>query len=339
MLKKNWLFFAPEGASGGEGATGVTSPDAGESTGVTSDAAGQSFESRLEELGVPKDKIRKGAYKNAGKFQKAQPEVAPEQTDVQSGDADRKPWDEVRAEYKADFDTEVQNIVQARVKREQERAQQYAERESALAPIVDFFANRYGLDTENLNLDELMTKFKEDNSLSQSKAMEMGTSEEVAHKLELAEIEEKRQAREKRAREQQLSEAFKRQQWDNHIAGLREQGEELKKKIPSFDFDTEIKDSRFRLMTDPYNKVSVEQAYYALHPEFRQAEAQSVAQKATQAVASSVRAGQARPAENGTQAATVSKVSYRNMPKADREALKQRIRAAGQRGEHLPYGG
>ena len=337
----NLLFFAGEGASSGGdgGAAGVTSADAGQSAGDISGDAGQSFEDRLAELNVPKDKIRKGAYKNAARFQKAQPAAAPEQADVQSGAADRRSWDEVRAEYKSDFDAEVQNIVQQRVKKEQERAQQYVDRDMKLSPMIEFFAKRYGLDAENLDYDQLLDKFKEDNSLSQERAVEMGTTEEVAHKLDLAEIEEQRQAREKKAREQQLADAFKRQQVNDHFTNLQQQAAELQAKIPGFNLMAELENDAFAELTRPGSKVSVEQAYYALHPEFREAEAQSVAQRATQAVASSVRAGQSRPAENGTQAASVSKVSYRNMSKQDREALKQRIYAAGQRGEHLPYGG
>lgn len=336
MRDKNWLQFFAEGASGGDGgAAGVTSADAGQSTGVTTADAGQSFESRLEQLGVPKDKIRKGAYKGhaAPAVQAAEP-VQPE-----SGDADRKSWDEVKGSYKSEFDAEVQNIVQARVKKEQERSQQYADRETKLAPLIDFFSAKYGLDPENLDVDALVQKFREDSSLSEDKAAEMGTSFEVAHKLELAEQEEKRQERERKAREQQLAAAFQRQQVSDHFDVLSKQGEELARKIPGFDLTKELENKAFVEMTRPGSPVTVEQAYYALHPEFRQAEAASVARKATESVAASVRAGQSRPAENGAQAASVGTVSYRSMSKADREALKQRIRAAGARGEHLPYGG
>ena len=342
MLYKNWLdlqFFAGEGAAPGDGgATGATSADAGQSTGEVSGDAGQSFESRLEQLGVPKDKIRKGAYKGnrpAPAVQKAEePAEVPE-----SGDADRKPWDEIKGSYKNEFNAEVQNIVQARVKKEQERSQQYADRESKLAPLVDFFASKYGLDPDNLDVDALVQKFREDSSLSEERAMETGTSAEIAHRLDLVEQEEKRQARERKAREQQLAAAFQRQQVNDHFDGLQKQAQELAAKIPGFDLMKELENKSFAEFTRPGSPVTVEQAYYALHPEFRQAEAESVAKRATEAVASSVRAGATRPAENGVQAASVGKPSYKSMSKADRESLKQRIYAAGARGEHLPYGG
>lgn len=338
MRDNYWLdlqFFA-EGASAGDGgATGVTSADAGQSTGETTGDAGQNFESRLEQLGVPKGKIRKGAYKgNAPAPAKAAEPVQPE-----SGDADRKPWEEIKSSYKGEFDAEVQNIVQARVKKEQERSQQFADRESKLAPLIDFFSAKYGLDPGNLDVDALVQKFREDSSLSEERALDTGTSAEVAHKLDLMEQEEKRQERAKKEREQQLAAAFQRQQVGEHFDALQQQAQELTKKIPGFDLQKELENKAFVEMTRPGSPVTVEQAYYALHPEFRQAEAQSVARKATEAVASSVRAGQSRPAENGAQAASVGQINYKSMSKEQREALKKRIYAAGARGEHLPIGG
>lgn len=341
MRYKNWLLFSPEGASGGEGAAGVTSADAGQSTtGETTGDAGQSMESRLEQLGVPKGKIRKGAYKETRAAAPVPQTEEPEAVVPESGDADRKSWDEVKGSYKNEFDAEVQNIVQARVKKEQERTQKFAERESKLAPLVDFFAAKYGLDPDNLDADVLVQKFREDSSLSEERAMETGTSAEIAHKLDLVEQEERRQEREKKAREQELAAAFQRQQVDEHFNDLMRQGQELAAKIPGFNLMAEIENNKsFAEMTRPGSPVTVEMAYYATHPEFRQAEAESVAKRAAEAVATSVRSGQQRPMENGTQAASVGALDPRNMTKEQRDALKKRIYAAGARGEKLQIGG
>lgn len=341
MLMKNWLFYSPDGAAGGDGAaTGATPADAGqESSGVSFADAGQTPESRLEQLGVPKDKIRKGAYKGTRAAAPAMKTEEPEAEVPESGAADRKSWEEIKADYKADLDAEVQNIVKARVKKEQERVQQYADREKQFAPLIDFFSARYGLDPDNLDVDTFIQKFREDSSLSEERAMETGTSAEIAHKLDLVEQEERRMEREKKAREQELAAAFQRQQVDEHFQELMRQGEELARKIPGFDIRAELGNQAFVEMTRPGSTVTVEQAYYALHPEFRQAEAESIAKRATEGVAAAVRAGQSRPAENGAQAASVGKMSYANMSKEQREALKSRIRAAGARGEYLPVGG
>ena len=152
MRKDYWLdlqFFADGGAPAGEGG--------GEAAGVSTPDAGESFEARLEELNVPKDKIRKGAYKNAAKFQKAQPAAAPEEQAEESGAADRKSWDDIKGEYKDEYDAEVQSIVQKRLKNAQEKMQQYSAREESLAPLIDFFAAKYGAPTRLMLFAAAMT--------------------------------------------------------------------------------------------------------------------------------------------------------------------------------------
>lgn len=334
MLFKNWLnlqFFAGEGASAGDGG--------GEAAGVESADAGQSFESRLEQLGVPKGKIRKGAYKGSkAPVQPAAQTVEPstETPENESGDADRRPWEEVKAGYKAEYDAEVQGIVQKRLKNSQAQLQELTDREEKIAPVIDFLAQRYGLDAANLNYDELLEKFRGDNSLSSERALEMGTTDEVAHRLDLMEQEEQRQAR-----KQQLQQAFdaQRHALDQRFDELNAQAQEFAKKVPGFDLMAELQNNpAFATMTQPGSPVTVEQAYYATHPEFRQREVESVAKRATEAVASSVRAGASRPQENGTQAASIGTISYSQMSKEEREAWKQRARAAAARGEHLKFG-
>lgn len=334
MLFKNWLnlqFFAGEGASAGDGG--------GEAAGVESADAGQSFESRLEQLGVPKGKIRKGAYKGSkAPIQPAAQTVEPstETPENESGDANRKPWEEVKAGYKAEYDAEVQGIVQKRLKNSQAQLQELTDREEKIAPVIDFLAQRYGLDAANLDYDELLEKFRGDNSLSSERALEMGTTDEVAHRLDLMEQEEQRQAR-----KQQLQQAFdaQRHALDQRFDELNAQAQEFAKKVPGFDLMAELQNNpAFATMTQPGSPVTVEQAYYATHPEFRQREVESVAKRATEAVASSVRAGASRPQENGTQAASIGTISYSQMSKEEREAWKQRARAAAARGEHLKFG-
>lgn len=355
MLYENWLdlqFFAGEGASAGDGG--------GEAAGVESADAGQSFESRLEQLGVPKDKIRKGAYK--GKAAQpaaaaAQPTAAtaaptvdeqaeePAGQEAPSGDADRKPWEEVKASYKAEYDAEVQGIVQKRLKNAQEKIQQLESRETTLAPMTTFFAKRYNLDPNSEDFAEkLVEKIRADNSLSSERALEIGAPDELAHKLDMAEVDQdlREQAKQLQARKQQLQQAFdaQRHALDQRFDELNAQAQAFAQKVPGFNLIAELQNNEaFAIMTQPGSPVTVEQAYYATHPEFRQREVESVAKRATEAVASSVRAGASRPQENGTQAASIGTIPYSKMNKADREALKQRIRDAAARGEHLPYGG
>ena len=298
MQHENWLdlqFFSGEGAAPGNGgAAGVSSADAGQSAGAKADDAGQRPEARPQE---------------------------------------RRPWDEVKGEYKNEFDAEVQSIVTQRLRREQERTRQLAERETALAPLLELLAERYGLDAEAPDYERLAERLRTDGGPSDTRGDETISSPAEQEPKSAESREPTAQPQTEQARESQL--AALRRQAGEHFDELRQQAERFAGKIPDFDLMRELEDDAFAEMTRPGSGVSVEQAYYALHPEFRAREAESVAKRAAEAVSASVRAGAARPAENGTQAASIGKLSYREMSRADREALKKRIYEAGQRGEHL----
>ena len=123
-----------------------------------------------------------------------------------------------------------------------------------------------------------------------------------------------------------------------HIRGLEQQGEAMKATFPNFDLRKELQNPAFARMTSPNVGVSVEDAYYAVHRREIQAAAMQVtAQKTAQKISNSIQAGQRRPAEHGTsgQAASVTSFDYSKASKAEREALKQRIRAAAARGEKI----
>lgn len=112
----------------------------------------------------------------------------------------------------------------------------------------------------------------------------------------------------------------------------------MKATFPNFDLRKELQNPAFARMTSPNVGVSVEDAYYAVHRREIQAAAMQVtAQKTAQKISNSIQAGQRRPAENGTsgQAASVTSFDYSKASKAEREALKQRIRAAAARGEKI----
>ncbi|MBR0040972.1 MAG: hypothetical protein IJP64_06305 [Oscillospiraceae bacterium] len=217
----------------------------------------------------------------------------------------RKPWDEVRAEYKTDFDAEVQSIVQARVKKEQERTRTLAalleELRAASAPPQGRTEGAATAGTDHAR-----------GPLGAGSAP-TGSAERTGALPD-------------------------RQRVNAHFDALWAQAGALAEKVPGFDLMAELRSDAFAALTQPGSAVSVEQAYYATHPEFRQQEAESVARRASEAVAASVRAGASRPAENGAQAASVAATPYRSRSRQDREALKARIYAAGARGEHLPFG-
>ena len=188
----------------------------------------------------------------------------------------RQDWAEVREAYRAEFDAEVQSIVQRRLKGAQEKLRRYEERESAL----------------------------------------------------LAEGEQSR-----------LAAAMRRSVAASHFSSLVGAADELRRRVPDFDLMRELESDAFAELTRPGSKVSLEQAYFALHPELRLREAEAVARRTAEAVSAAVSAGAARPHENGAQAASLGSMSHRDMSKGQRQELRRRIYAAGARGDHLPAGG
>ena len=201
---------------------------------------------------------------DAGQESAPRPGAAP----AEAPSPERKSWAEVRADYKAEFDAEVQSIVQKRLRSAQEKLRAYAAREES---------ERIGA------------------ALRREKALE-------------------------------------------HFRGLLAQAGELAARVPDFDLMRELQSDAFAEITRPGSSVTLEQAFYALHPELRAREAEEAARKAAEAVSAAVRSGAARPKENGAQSASLGAPSYRSMSKDQREALKRRIYAAGAQGDHLPAG-
>lgn len=180
----------------------------------------------------------------------------------------RRSWAEVRADYKSEFDAEVQNIVQKRLRGAQEKLRRYAAREQS----------------------------------------------------------------------ERLGAALRREKAIEHFRGLCRQAGELSEKLPDFDLMAELQSDAFAAITRPGSPVTLEQAYYALHPELRAREAEEAARRAAEAVSAAVRSGAARPKENGAQSPSLGAPSYRSMSREQREALKRRIYAAGAQGGHLSAG-
>ena len=334
QITKWWLLqlFAEGGdggATGGESAAATT-------TGVSDADAGHQ---RLRELGVPEDKIRKNrSYKVNAPMQKAAEagqSDAPQQTPAQD-DAANKPteekeatkrmtWDEIKAD--PEYSKEMQNMVQQRLKKSKAAEDNLVK----LTPALEVLAKAYGMDPERLDFDALAQKITSDNKIYEQRALELGVDPEVARKMDQFDLMEARQKREKERSVQD-------QAMQRHYASLVTQGETLKQKYPNFDLQTELRNPTFARMTAPGVGLSVEDAYYTIHrKEIEQAALQATAQKTAQQISNAVRSGTMRPEENGTasHAPSVTSFDYRHASKEQREALKQRIRMAGARGEKI----
>ena len=111
------------------------------------------------------------------------------------------------------------------------------------------------------------------------------------------------------------------------------------KRLVSFDLRKELQNPVFARMTAPGTGImSVEDAYRAVHrKEIEAAQSQVIAQQTAQKISNAIQAGSRRPDENGTsgQSPSVTTFDYSKASKAQRDALKQQIRAAAARGEKL----
>jgi hypothetical protein len=292
-----------------------------------------SKEERLISLGVPKEKLRtsKRAQKQpepkaAEKVteEPAQEQAAAVQTEeTTEAKAARMTWDEIMAD--PEYNKAMQETVKSRLK----GSKQAQEQLDALKPMLELLSGVYGVaPTDTAGLVEAVQK---DDHYYEQKAMEMGTSVEIARRVDTLE-------REKAQREAQDQQTIEQQKFRSHIISLEQQGEALKQKYPSFDLRAELQNDKFARLTSPGVGLSVEDAYYTVHrAEIQAAQAKAVQQQTAQQISNSIQAGKSRPAENGSgsQAATTVKMNYRDMSPQQREALRQRIRNAAARGEKI----
>ena len=340
MAKTKWFWlqlFAGEGAgaSGGEG---------GGDGAVSGDNSADAGHQRLRELGVPEDKIRKNrAYKlntptpktveagqNAAQEQKAN-EQSPaaenptEEKKTEAATPARMSWEEIMAD--PEYNKQMQSVVQSRLK----NAKAAEESLAKLAPALELLARRHGLDAENMDYEAIAKAINDDDAYYEDKALEMGVTLETAKRLDQQERDTARQQREE-------ARNLEQQRLHNHFMRLEQQGDALKKVFPNFDLRTELKNPRFAAMTSPNMGMSVEDAYYAVHrKEIDAARSQVIAQQTAQKISNAIQAGSRRPDENGTsgQSPSVTTFDYTKASKAQRDALKQQIRAAAARGEKL----
>ena len=342
MAKNKWFWlqlFAGEGAgaSGGEGGGD------GAVSGVNEGLAAE--DQRLLELGVPEEKLRKRAKRANAKLpegavrtapskaqeQKPQEQVAtaeenPTEDKTEPTTPARMSWDEIMAD--PEYNKQMQAVVQSRL-----RSAKTAEESLAkMAPALEVLARKHGLDPANPDYEALAKAINDDDTYYEDKALELGTTVEAAKRIDQQERDTARQQR-------QEAMNLEQQRIQQHFAKLEQQGEALKKVFPNFDLRKELQNPVFARMTAPGTGImSVEDAYRAVHRnEIEAAQSQVIAQRTAEKISNSIQAGSRRPDENGTsgQSASVTTFDYSRASKAQRDALKQQIRAAAARGEKL----
>lgn len=254
------------------------------------------------------------AQQKAPAQQAAQTEVAEQEGQEEHAETFE---DLIKGKYKADYDQRVQATIRDRLKGSNERM-------NKLNPIIEAVAQRYGMDTsdlDKLDLDALSQKIAGDTSQYEKESLETGIPAETIAKVKRLEQIEAQQARDAKAAREQAA-------IEQHYNSLMQQGEQLKALYPGFNLDAELQNPAFVRLTAPGVGVDVRTAYEVVHrEEMRGAEMQFAAQKSAQKIAASVQANARRPAENGMSGSTgaVTKSDPSTLTKADRAEIKRRV--------------
>lgn len=334
IMKWLWLQMFAEG-DGGAGS------DGGAATAETGVDGGDPGHQRLLELGVPKEKLRKRAYREAAKAEAAKAEAPATQTEGQTPPAEEKPtegsskrmtWDEIVAD--PEYGQQLQNTIKTRLK----GAKSAEENLKKLAPAIEVMARRYGHNMENLDYEALARDVDGDRDYYEDLAIELGTSVEGAMVHDRKKRAEQREAAEKQRQQQEQQDALKQQMTAMHIRNVRAQAETMKGKYPGFDLDAEMRNPTFAKLTSPSINMSVEDAYWAVHRrELQAAAAKATAQMTAAQISNAIQSGTSRPAEAGTssQSPSVSSFSWKNATPQQREAQRRAIRDAAAQGRKV----
>lgn len=297
---------AGEGAGPGAGETGVTGQDAA--------AAGERAKRRNPLADV---KYGKQPEESAARAAAAQEEAGPEAAQEPQAQQEESFDSLIRGKYKNDFDSRVQAIVQNRLKNSKE-AEAKLEK---LQPMLEALAAKNGLRADDV--DGLIRKVTDDDSLYEDEALERGIPVETLKQIKNLERENQRMIR-------QQQEAAKDAQLRGHFEKLVRQGEEVAKIYPDFNLQNELRDPNFARLTSPGVGIDVRTAYEVVHRDrIAPALMQTAALKTAAQISASVRANGARPAENGVGSAAVQAAEAKADPskwtKADREEVRRRV--------------
>lgn len=334
-------LFADGGSAGDGGAASVGDGGMAANAGVSAADPAQ----LLEELGVPKDKIKsrhraksvaasvsapvqQNTVNAAPVGQAAADSEAAEQAETKEAAPTRMTWDEIMA------DPEYNKAMQQTVANRLRSAKGAEELLNRLAPVLEAVGAKHGISTSDLmsiDVDALIGAVEADSSYYQHKADELGTSTEIAKNM--SELERLRRENEER-RKVDLMEQRKQE----HFQKLSQQAAEFKAKMPSFDLMAEMRNPKFAAMTGPGSLLSVEDAYFAIHRQELLASAQqSAMQEAERKLASVRQKNASRPIENGasSQGASIGSMDYGKMSREQRAAFKQDLQDRWRRGERV----
>lgn len=240
-------------------------------------------------------------------------------SDAQAERASR--WNEARQEFKAEFDGEVQRIINKRFGETKGLQEQL----DAVSPVIDLLRDKYGV-TDG-DMDKLMAAMEEDDSYWQDAADENGMTVEQYKQF-------RRYERENAEMREQIRAAQQQEQADNQLRQWWQQGEELKRSYPSFDLQREAQNPEFLRLLQ--SGVPVDHAFQVIHmDEIMQGVAANTAKAAERQITANIRARGSRPAEAGAsgKASFTVKNDVSKLSKKDRAEIAKRA----MRGERIEF--
>ena len=304
--KLDLQLFADGGAGdGGTGAEGAL--------GVTAAAALPQMKGAKNPLADVKYGIQDEEVPAAGE---------PKATEVAQPDRKARFEEMIKGEFKDLYDERMQSTLSKRLKGLNETAEKY----NSLSPTLELLAKKYGI-KDQTDIEALNKAISDDDSYFEDEAMEKGISVE-----QLKEI--RKMERENAELKRQMQEQEQHENANRLYAAWMDQAENARQTYPSFDLKSEMANPRFVDLLR--SNIDVKTAYEVIHKdEIIPAAMQFAAQQIEQKVANKIKAGGARPSENGmsSQSAAVVKSDVSQLSKEDRAEIIRRV----QRGERIRF--
>ena len=246
----------------------------------------------------------------------------PKATEVAQPDRKARFEEMIKGEFKDLYDERMQSTLSKRLKGLNETAEKY----NSLSPTLELLAKKYGI-KDSSDIEALNKAISDDDSYFEDEAMEKGISVE-----QLKEI--RKMERENAELKRQMQEQEQHENANRLYAAWMDQAENARQTYPSFDLKSEMANPRFVDLLR--SNIDVKTAYEVIHKdEIIPAAMQFAAQQIEQKVANKIKAGGARPSENGmsSQSAAVVKSDVSQLSKEDRAEIIRRV----QRGERIRF--
>ena len=229
----------------------------------------------------------------------------------------------IKGEFKEEYNQSVQKVINDRFKQTKEMEEQL----SSSQRVLDFVAQRYGLD-KTADADDMLKALEEDDSMFEERAMAKGMSTEQYR--EFYRLEKQNEEFRKMAEESQRI-----RQADETYSKWMSEAEELKEIYPDFDFNEEAENKDFLQLLQ--NGIDVRTAYeVAHHDEIMRGAMQMASAKTAERVTDGIRAKGLRPAENGTHSSSKPVAQKIDISKLTAKDIEEFSRRAA-RGEKITF--